>query len=1091
MSDDNNENSDLAPEDDDNLEELFDPGEPVDPEDDEDESAEDRELAATAAITAERSGSNRNGYSRDEGKRSAGLQKLQNKLKKAEEQNEQDDHDDQKNHIDQKIQKLQKFQKFQKDQKAQKEERASKRKNNTEKVTKLKLDWKWKIPFSFSDFCVFSLGVLIPLSMLLLGSAFAAKRLTLVLLNHPVETIVQIFFALLIPFANFRMWRSLRRQDYRFSAVRGIVSGAAVGAALTICAVSMASMIVGGEVMENEIGTTFGTGFTFLSTLTFLSMLVAIYQINVFRLARDFRVSRAQITMFATIGVLLSIASLCATEAKSFYVRIAEKSAVTNDKAERQRGLNVLRTLDIERQLRMECTDDRAAGLAGLFIPIKSSTQRQLYFAITGKPFRDVNAGELSAMSDDYLRRHVVGEPVKGLTLVRSLLSGSLSPATLTSTVNWTYVFKNESAGPQEARAEIALPAGTAVTGMTLWKDGEPTDARIAVSVSEAGQGEQSWVQANHNCPAMLTPIGHGRFLLHCYPVEQDEELKIRMTMVVPLKAENASQAALPIPRFVAANFTLDGKHLLKVKSPLALKAHSKDLRQSHSTSGQHIVAGPLTKEELKGSEVGIAAQLPAKMEQVAVFDMISTKLKEQEEKEKLKRKREQELEAQAQAEAELAEEEAKPQQVVVMIDGSRGVRQQLEDVARVLKPGKAKKKAIQALKKGQVAKRYVVETIKPICVKPPKNLVVVLDGSSALAGQEKEIIAALRSVPKGVITTVMVASDEQKKELESLEVESGINLISNMKFAGGQDNLQAVVNASELAGESANGAVLWIHGPQPAFNREIYIMSQYSNVPAFYEYSIDSGETDTLEFFKNHAEIGPFSQIPKSGSMGKDIAGFLSRWRSDRTNYAVALAETIEKPTCRMATPKESMELLALRANAYCEQLLSERRAARAATIAATYGLVTPVSSAIVNEAVGRNLHLGEAPVQAREQDSDVPTLQGATNGTIGPQGADATYVTGINTAGTVRVNNLANLEALLNVITNLAEMVGLTLGFGLLVHGLLQRNVVLYVPGLNASLTHIHRIAYGVAIMFMASSLPGIVNWFVASARDANLFS
>src|SRR5262245_41679158 len=41
-------------------------------------------------------------------------------------------------------------------------------------------------------------------------------------------------------------------------------------------------------------------------------------------------------------------------------------------------------------------------------------------------------------------------------------------------------------------------------------------------------------------------------------------------------------------------------------------------------------------------------------------------------------------------------------------------------------------------------------------------------------------------------------------------------------------------------------------------------------------------------------------------------------------------------------------------------------------------------------------------------------PQLQGATNGTIGPQGQDATVISGVNTAGTVRVNNLANLEAL-----------------------------------------------------------------------------
>ncbi|CAN5459512.1 hypothetical protein BH10CYA1_BH10CYA1_27550 [soil metagenome] len=40
-------------------------------------------------------------------------------------------------------------------------------------------------------------------------------------------------------------------------------------------------------------------------------------------------------------------------------------------------------------------------------------------------------------------------------------------------------------------------------------------------------------------------------------------------------------------------------------------------------------------------------------------------------------------------------------------------------------------------------------------------------------------------------------------------------------------------------------------------------------------------------------------------------------------------------------------------------------------------------------------------------------PSLQGATNGTIGVQGSDATYITGVNTAGTVRTDN--NLDAVM----------------------------------------------------------------------------
>jgi hypothetical protein len=41
---------------------------------------------------------------------------------------------------------------------------------------------------------------------------------------------------------------------------------------------------------------------------------------------------------------------------------------------------------------------------------------------------------------------------------------------------------------------------------------------------------------------------------------------------------------------------------------------------------------------------------------------------------------------------------------------------------------------------------------------------------------------------------------------------------------------------------------------------------------------------------------------------------------------------------------------------------------------------------------------------------------LQGATNGTVGPQGGDAAIIMEVNTAGTVRINNLANLEIILN---------------------------------------------------------------------------
>jgi len=110
-------------------------------------------------------------------------------------------------------------------------------------------------------------------------------------------------------------------------------------------------------------------------------------------------------------------------------------------------------------------------------------------------------------------------------------------------------------------------------------------------------------------------------------------------------------------------------------------------------------------------------------------------------------------------------------------------------------------------------------------------------------------------------------------------------------------------------------------------------------------------------------------------------------------------------------------------------------------------------------------------------------PQLSGATNGTIGPQGTDATYVTGVNTAGTVRVNNLANLEALLNIIANGMEILGIAWGGPTMIMGFMHM-----AAGTQDSMK---RVLFGAAGVTGGLATPGCINWLVASARDANLFS
>ena len=113
----------------------------------------------------------------------------------------------------------------------------------------------------------------------------------------------------------------------------------------------------------------------------------------------------------------------------------------------------------------------------------------------------------------------------------------------------------------------------------------------------------------------------------------------------------------------------------------------------------------------------------------------------------------------------------------------------------------------------------------------------------------------------------------------------------------------------------------------------------------------------------------------------------------------------------------------------------------------------------------------------------SDAPKLQGATSGTIGPQEGDATVIMGINTAGTVRVNNLANLEALLNIIANGMEILGIAWGGPTMIWGFMNM-----AAGTQDALK---RIIWGAAGVTGGLATPGCINWLVASCRDANLFS
>lgn len=107
---------------------------------------------------------------------------------------------------------------------------------------------------------------------------------------------------------------------------------------------------------------------------------------------------------------------------------------------------------------------------------------------------------------------------------------------------------------------------------------------------------------------------------------------------------------------------------------------------------------------------------------------------------------------------------------------------------------------------------------------------------------------------------------------------------------------------------------------------------------------------------------------------------------------------------------------------------------------------------------------------------------LQGTCNGTIGAQGADAVILNGVNTAGTVRVNNLANVEAMANVIANTIEILGLGWGSITVIVTLMQ--------GRSAFYTRRGRLIAAVIAMLIGVATPGVINLFIRSLQEGCLF-
>ncbi|MDR3615887.1 MAG: hypothetical protein P4L53_20180 [Candidatus Obscuribacterales bacterium] len=880
-------------------------------------------------------------------------------------------------------------------------------------------------------------GVALPAITAIATVLSSLNMSTEIVLRHPVETFAQGALVASIPFGNYLVWNRLRHQNFANVIRLGLLSGLPVGASALVTAVCLAASITG---IQSQTGEIEGHPLLFncCGVIAAISLMSSVYQMRKLCCSWATEGARNSQIVYSLAGILLSLLVVGASEGRQTIVKLAERTALTEDPVQRASALNTLHMplLDATNELKRDIVDLRSGGLSGMLLGINPTASKQLYFNMTGKPYQSIvdfsaDDGGGDAFSsnsyDQFLAGQVIGEVLPGLSLKRSQIRGTVNSHTLTSNLEWTFVLKNKSTVDCEARTEIALPPGAVVSKLTLWEEGKPTDALVAANWS-ATTAYTSTVLRKQD-PALIRYLGKGRVLLQCYPVVHGKEMKVSVTMVAPLKLDSASQASLALPRLMASNYNANVCHDIHFFTDGNLKLPVAGLHATTNADKSKLYVGTIKAQDAKNTGLSLIASRATETGTISSRNSFS--------------------------------------------------------------------------------KSYTVQTIKEVQNNTPKNLVVVVDGSKSIKDSKNEIVDLLRKVQKLTRTSVLLANSDSTEAPEAISVDEATKQLNATAFDGGHDNLPAVVKSAELAGQQSDSAVLWIHGPQPAINEEIYITSQAASKPSFYELALNDGWTNTSDFLKNHQEIGPMSPVARSGNLSDDLTHFLAQWQPGGKHYSVQIATQSKKPDGSEINGQDALDLSILGSANACKHLIADNHREAAAQLGIAAHIVSPVTAGVVSPVSILNASYSPRTTQAliadkasnndslsgfsngsiTPQESGIaiasagtvangPVLQNATSGTVGPQGDDATYITGVNTAGTVRINNLANAEAILNIFANAVEILGIVFGGFTIIAALMT--------GFKA-----RRFALGLAMILFGLAAPGMVNWLMASARDSNLYS
>jgi hypothetical protein len=276
------------------------------------------------------------------------------------------------------------------------------------------------------------------------------------------------------------------------------------------------------------------------------------------------------------------------------------------------------------------------------------------------------------------------------------------------------------------------------------------------------------------------------------------------------------------------------------------------------------------------------------------------------------------------------------------------------------------------------------VQSIEPAPQTPPGSVVVVIDGSRTMSSAIAEVAQAISSLPAGVRLSVIVAGDEVVEltsgpvAVTGESVKAAAEKVRGIECRGGADSVPALCRAWDLASESPDGVILWVHGPQPVLLEGIENLTQRyerrPDGPKIWMAQAAAGPNRVCESLNG---LGDFSTVARGGKLGDDLQRLFYSWSSGRSELVVTRAPA-PVPPVGDGVKQTSPHLARLWALDEVRRLtssgrkLSGSKGQEAMKLAADYQLVTPISGAVVLETAAQYARHGLKPVDA----ATVPTV-------------------------------------------------------------------------------------------------------------------